>query len=215
MRQSEHVLYITLVDFLLQLLFLGLVLSVIYTALQPDPDEVQANKAFVAEVKKLTGISDLTVLTDELTRLGPLKSAASDVKFVRELEDLMSKVGGQEKALKLLNDESKKAGQGLPSCLPNGKTIANFDAYSDRIELQTPLSVEMNDLLKILKIAPERVAKLGLHEFRDVFGALAARNQTEKCIYNVVLYEHVFDTRPRDKFNGLFVTLKRAASDLH
>lgn len=92
MRQSEHVLYITLVDFLLQLLFLGLVLSVIHSALQPDPDEVQANNAFVAEIKKLTGISDLTVLTDELTRLGPLKSAANDVKFARELESLMTKV---------------------------------------------------------------------------------------------------------------------------
>jgi hypothetical protein len=214
MRQSEHVLYITLVDFLLQLLFLGLVLSVIHSALQPDPDEVQANNAFVAEIKKLTGISDLTVLTDELTRLGPLKSAANDVKFARELESLMTKVGGQEKALKLLNDEIKKAGQGLPSCMPNGKTIATFDAYVDRLELQSPVSPEMNDLLKTLKTSPDKVMKLPLNDFREIFGPVAGRNQTEKCIYNVVLVEHAFDTRPRDKFRGLFVPFTRAASDL-
>ena len=71
MRQSEHVLYITLIDFLIQLIFLGLVLSVIYSASQPSMDEQERATEVLTKIKQLTGISDLTEITDTQTRLGP------------------------------------------------------------------------------------------------------------------------------------------------
>lgn len=159
MRQSEHVLYITLVDFLLQLLFLGMVISVIYSSIQPDPEETQSNKTFIEKVKKTTGISDLTVLTDLLTRLGPLNQAPTNLELGRDLEDAVKKVGGKNEALNLLNAAAKK-GQGRPSCLENGEKLATFHAYSDRIELQMPISNEMTSLLKSLGLSIDSVSKL-------------------------------------------------------
>jgi hypothetical protein len=214
MRQSEHILYITLIDFLLQLLFLGLVLSVIYSALQPDQEETKANQSFVKNIKQLTGISDLTKLTDELTRLGPLQKVYSDVKYGQEAKTLFQKVGGKENASKLLTDEAKKAGQGRPSCMPNSERIATFDAYSDRIELRQPITPEMTKILNFLNISKDKAANIPLSEFRSLFAAMELRNDREKCVYNVFLYEHTFDTRPRDKFRNIFLPSTRPAAGL-
>ena len=213
MRQSEHVLYITLVDFLLQLLFLGMVISVIYSSLQADPKESQINKTFIEQIKKTTGISDLTVLTDLLTRLGPLNPVQARAALGRDLEGAVNKVGGKEEALNLLNAAAKK-GQGLPPCLAKGEKLVAFHSYSDRIEIQTPPSSEMSFLLKYLGISFESVSRLSLSEFARVFAPVAARNQKEQCIYNVVVYEHVYDTRPRDVIRRSFLTEPRPASDI-
>jgi hypothetical protein len=214
MRQSEHVLYITLVDFLLQLIFLALVISVIHTAQQPDPVGVKENEVFISKVKTLTGISDLTILTDELTRLGPLQQAVADKKAAGELDELIKKIGGKEKALKLINDEVKKAGQGLPSCMANSEKIAVFDAYTDRIEIQQPLSKQLIELLGELKISADKLAKPTLDEFRNAMLPLANRNQRENCIFNVTVIEHSYDTRPRDKFRGIFSISSRSAQGI-
>ena len=214
MRQSESIIYITLVDFLVQLLFLDLVLWVIYVSLQPSQEEVTSNRAFVADAKRLTGISDITVLTDELTRLGPLQNIISDAKFGRDLGDLINKAGGKEVVIKILNEESKKTGQGRPSCMPNGGKIATFDSFSDRIELQLPSSPVMDNLLSSLNISRDKILSISLDGFRDQFTPLVVRNERENCIYNVFLYEHTYDTRPRDKFRGIFLPSTRPASDI-
>jgi len=214
MRQSEHILYITLVDFLLQLLFLGLVLSVIHSSLQPDQEETKANQDFIQNIKQLTGISDLTELTDELTRLGPLQNVNSHIKFSHEIETLFKTVGGKDVAIKLLSDEAKKTGQGRPSCMPNGEKIATFDAYADRIELRQPLSPEMSNILSSLNLSKEKVANVSLNEFKSLFSSLETRNDRDKCIYNVTLYEHTYDTRPRDKFRNIFLPFARHANDI-
>lgn len=213
MRQSEHVLYITLVDFLLQLLFLGMVISVIYSAAQPDPEETQLNKSVVEQIKKTTGISDLTVLTDLLTRLGPLNQAQTKIDLGRDLEDVVKKVGGKDEALNLLNAAVKK-GQGLPPCLAKGEKLATFHAYSDHIEIQTPITSEMTSLLKFLGVSLESVSKLSLGDFVKTFSSVVARNQKEQCIYNVVLIEHVYDTRPRDVIRRTFSPQTIPASDI-
>jgi hypothetical protein len=213
MRQSEHVLYITLVDFLLQLLFLGMVLSVIYSSIQPDPEEAQSNKSFIEKVKKSTGISDLTVLTDLLSRLGPLNQASAKVELGRDLDEAVKKVGGKDEALNLLNAAAKK-GQGRPSCIENGGKLATFHAYSDRIELQTPVSPEMTVLLKSLGISVESVSKLSLNDFANTFAPIARRNEKENCIFNVFVIEHVYDTRPRDVIRKSFLPFPRPASDI-
>jgi hypothetical protein len=213
MRQSEHVLYITLVDFLLQLLFLGMVVSVIYTAAQPDPEEAQLNKSIVEQIKKTTGISDLTVLTDLLTRLGPLNQVQTKADLGRDLEDAVKKVGGKDEALNLLNAAAKK-GQGLPPCLAKGEKLATFHAYAERIEIQSPVTSEMSGLLKGLGLTLDSVAKLSLTDFLRVFSPVIARNQKEQCIYNVVLIEHVYDTRPRDVIRKTFSPQTFPASDI-
>ena len=202
MRQSEHVLYITLIDFLIQLIFLGLVLSVIYYASQPSKDEQDKAAEAIAKIKQLTGISDLTEITDELTRLGPLKTAAQNSKLGEDFNKLAGKVGGKEAAFKILTTEANKgSAPGKPYCI-GGLKVATFDAYEDRLELRAPVSSEMSDLLKQLNLSSESVKRIPIKEFSKTFAQLRVIETT--CVYNVVLVEHSFDTRPRDAVNSTF-----------
>ena len=202
MRQSEHVLYITLIDFLIQLIFLGLVLSVIYYASQPSKDEQDRAAEAIAKIKQLTGISDLTEITDELTRLGPLKTAAQNSKLGEDFNKLAGKVGGKEAAFKILTTEANKgSAPGKPYCI-GGLKVATFDAYEDRLELRAPVSSEMSDLLKQLNLSSESVKRIPIKEFSKTFAQLRVIETT--CVYNVVLVEHSFDTRPRDAVNSTF-----------
>lgn len=202
MRQSEHVLYITLIDFLLQLIFLGLVLSVIYSANQPSGDEIEKSVEAITKIQSLTGISDLTEITDELTRLGPLKNAVQNNRVLGEFNKLADKVGGKDAALKILATEANKgSAPGKPYCL-GGLKVATFDAYEDRLDLRYPLSTEMVELLKQLKLSPDFVKRVPIKEFSKTFASLRVIEPT--CVYNVVLVEHSFDTRPRDAVNSTF-----------
>jgi hypothetical protein len=202
MRQSEHVLYITLIDFLIQLIFLGLVLSVIYSVSQPSKSEADRTTEFIAKVKQLSGISDLTEITDELTRLGPLKTAAQNNKLANDFSNLAGKVGGKDAAFKILTTEANKGlAPGKPFC-KGGLIIATFDAYEDRLELRSPVSTEMSELLKQLNLSSELVKKLPTKLFPKIFARV--RVLEKSCVYNVVLVEHSFDTRPRDAVNSTF-----------
>jgi len=202
MRQSEHVLYITLIDFLIQLIFLGLVFSVIYSASQPSQEEVSNATEVTVKIKQLTGISDLTEITDELTRLGPLKNAVQKNELANEFNSLAGKVGGKDAAFKILTTEANKgSAPGKPYCI-GGLKVATFDAYEDRLELRSPVSSEMSELLNRLNVSLELVKKIPIKEFSKIFAQL--RVIEKSCVYNVVLVEHSFDTRPRDAVNSTF-----------
>lgn len=211
MRQTEHVLYITLIDFLLQLLFLGMVISVIYAIAQREDaeslDPKQARDAIerMTEFKRLTGISDLTILTDELTRLGPLQPAAKHIKLGKELEKDVIEAGGPETARRILSEQNAKRGQGKPSCLDNGAKLATFHAYSDQIVLGQPLTRDMERLLSRMNLTAERNSRLSLREFRAAFAQV--KKLEPNCRYNVELVEHSFDTRPRDTVRTAFITM--------
>jgi hypothetical protein len=212
MRQTEHVLYITLIDFLLQLLFLGMVISVIYAIAQSDEkaklDPAMAKDALesMQRVKTLTGISDITTLTDELTRMGPLQTAAKHAELGREMEKDVLGAGGRDAAKKALAEyAARRGGQGKPSCLPDGGRLASLHAYSDRIELHQPMSKEMANLLSRIGLPQDRSARLSLAEFRDAFAPVTRLHP--ECRFNVEIVEHSYDTRPRDAIRSAFAAM--------
>lgn len=212
MRQGEQVLYITLIDFLLQLLFVGVVVSVIYTLSQPGSDEKVDLVEFKDNVKKLTGISDLTEITDELTRLGPLREVEKKLATSKGFNELSTKLGGAEAALKILSIEAGKGtAPGKPWCL-NGRSIAVFDAYLDRIELRAPLSPEMSDLIKNLKINLENYQSVPISEFYKIFGPI--KNFEKDCVFNVTFIEHSYNTRPRDAAYSVFKLSLQKSPDI-
>ncbi len=207
MRQTEHVLYITLIDFLLQLLFLGLVLSVIYYASQPDTnqlDEMRADARQASQLKKLTGISNFTELTDELTRLGPLREARRDLEEYRKISDTVKKIGGVESVSKVLTSHVSKIGQGRPSCLENGAKLTTFDAFVDRIEHRGKISSEFIKILNENNIDSEKITSMSLDEFKIIFSTIDSSSRKKECIYNVNLIEHSYNTKPRDAVRAIF-----------
>jgi hypothetical protein len=181
------------VDFLLQLVFLGLIVGVIYAvAAKGDKDELKQ----VEEIKKLLGTSDLTKLTDELTRLAPLQI------MNRELESAVSSVGGIQKAKKLLGDQAKKQlGQGHVSCLPNSAVVAVFDAFEDHIEVRPPYTPEFKNLLNELGVRTQ-IQPMRLDLFATTFSPLLTNHP--ECRFNARLVEHSHDTRPRDTVSSVF-----------
>ena len=209
MRQSEHILYVTLIDFLLQILFLGMVVSVIYAAsLEPDTESKQIEDVKTAQeniqiIKKLTGISNITELTDLLTRLGPLQQVKARQDDYEKLSTEVRKVGGVEAAQKVLADHAAvSGGQGSKSCLPNKARLATLHVYRDRIELGSYDLKEFPDLLTKLSLTKQKVERLSLDEFSRSFGQVKVL--FPECKFNVDVIEHSFDTRPRDVIRPIF-----------
>lgn len=212
MRQTEHVLYITLIDFLLQLLFLGMVISVIYAIPQSDEeaklDPVEAKDAMegMQKIKELTGISDITTLTDQLIRMGPLQTAEKHAKLGQYLEKDVLGAGGMDAAKKALAEHAaRRGGQGKPSCLPNGGKLASLHAYSNRIELHQPVGKEMVDFLSRIGLPQDRSMSLSLTQFRATFASVASIYPG--CRFNVEIIEHSYDTRPRDAIRSAFAAM--------
>ncbi len=217
MRQTEHILYITLIDFLLQILFLGMVVGVIYAATKDpkveDPKAQQAKSAqeTLLNIKKLTGVSNITELTDLLTRLGPLQQANKKVVDFDNISSDVDKVGGLNSAKKILADHAAiSGGQGSKSCLPNKAKLATLHVFRDRIELGSYDPKEFPDLLEKLSLSKQKVERLSLDEFTKSFGQV--KTLFPDCKFNVDVVEHSFDTRPRDVIRPIFwaATYKKA-----
>lgn len=95
MRRSNEVYFITLIDLLVQVIFLGLVLYVLTKANQEIEDRNrQSDQEKIEALVKANGVSNLTELTDELTKLAPIKELKGTADFI-------SKAGGMEEARKI------------------------------------------------------------------------------------------------------------------
>lgn len=217
MRQSEHILYITLIDFLLQILFLGMVVGVIYAATKnPKSEEQKVEEAKSAQenllnIKKLTGVSNITELTDLLTRLGPLQQAYKNAASFEKIASDIDKVGGLDSTKKILSDHAAiSGGQGSKSCLPNKAKLATLHVFRDRIELGSYDPKEFPNLLEKLSLSKQKVERLTLDEFTKSFSKV--KTLFPDCKFNVDVVEHSFDTRPRDVIRPIFwpATYKKA-----
>src|SRR5687768_4691818 len=90
MRRSDDVFFFTLIDFLLQVFFFGLLLFVVGQALQKNREsDYQREQRAIQELKKTTGVSNITELTDALSKMAPLKE-------LRGTSDFMQRHGGIE-----------------------------------------------------------------------------------------------------------------------
>jgi hypothetical protein len=180
MRRTDTVFLLTLIDFLFQIIFFGVFLYAIYMA---TTDESKRN----SDIKRLQsyfGIGDLTVLTDELTRLGPIEEIRKALKIKLQLGDTqdaeavaqalayIEAKGGKEKidqAIRKLEE-----GAGKPHCItfPANKKVAlelaEVTATDERIVFSEKTE-ELSKLLKRLNINYSNVRDLSFQEFQSAF----------------------------------------------
>ena len=71
-RRSDNVFLLTLVDFLVQIIFFGLFIFVVYQALL-NREAKQYNPGDVNEAIERAGVSNLKELIDELSKLAPIR----------------------------------------------------------------------------------------------------------------------------------------------
>ena len=103
MKKNNDVFFLTLIDFLLQVLFFGLVIFALMSALaHKQKSEKASDDERIRQLVKAAGVSNLTELTDELTKLAPISE-------LKGTSDYLQKLGSVENAQKIA-DMSQQAG---------------------------------------------------------------------------------------------------------
>jgi len=205
MRRSDDVFFFTLIDFLLQVLFFGLLLFVVGQQLKSDDDRNR-----VTEVKqrdlllKAAGVSSITELTDWLTKMAPLDglrgtndfiARSGGQKAVEAAVAAASAAGGVGKVAQLqgqvdaMSDRiAKLEGWGKVSCIPNvtvngvvrPKSIATVVVTDELVTLQNP-TPELHQLLSKHGLRFETVQTLSPLSFRSTFTPVVAKQP--ECRY--------------------------------
>ena len=213
-NENDDVFFLTLVDFLAQVLFFGLFVFVVYQASDTQKREkVESDKAEIAKAVEAAGVSNITELTDELTKLSPtqLKSfndmiaSAGGVKAVQALIAKAKREGGATAAVAHLEEFAKLKGADKPSCLVgvDGETrmLGTILATNEALEF-TASTPELEVLLKRLGRRFEDVQRLPPGRFAAVFGPVLKLEPT--CRYFVVFHERTGLVAPRRAVGQVF-----------
>jgi hypothetical protein len=186
-KTSNDVFFFTLVDFLAQVLFLGLVLFAIHTAAQRRKDaEIPHGKEQLRKLLDAAGVSNLGEVTDLVTRMAPIQQQAGSADFIRQAggieklrreHELVFSVGGIE-LLKRNLEKLKKYDDayGMRPCMiaENGKPqpVATLELHDDFVEFRE-LTPELRRLLRKLKLSYAEIQHLELADFRTQFQKLS------------------------------------------
>lgn len=104
MKQSNDIYFITLIDLFVQIIFLSLLLYVVSKAGEEERmAEQRAAVKNVERIVKAAGVSNITELTDELTKLGPIKEMKGTADFI-------SRAGGASDAARLVSIANQMGG---------------------------------------------------------------------------------------------------------
>jgi len=212
MRRADEVFLFTLIDFLLQVFFFGLLLYVVSQAFAPKPlsaSEEQARQKLLEKAK----VSSLTELTDLLAKMAPLEQLPGTAEFfqknggldgVKKSVDAAQAAGGADKvrdmqsAMRAKDDEieglkGEMKAWGTPSCIYDNvggkirpRTIARVRVYDDRIELDGPTG-EMQALLNSLGREFNSVKSLSHAAFRETFKPLVVQKPNCRYFLEVVV----------------------------
>jgi hypothetical protein len=223
MRRSDDVFFFTLIDFLLQVFFFGLLMFVVGQMLEHRKDVDRAKEEVAKrKVLELTRVSNLTELTDFLSKLVPLDHLRGTKEFidrnggpqqVKAAIDAVRAAGGVEKVKDLqqqvdglTHQVAQLEGWGKVSCIPNvrvgdkyqPKTVARVVVYDDRIVLEDP-SPEMKSVLASLGLEFSAVQQLSPSGFRATFAPLVAKHP--ECRY---FLSRVVHTKYLDPMNAVW-----------
>ena len=205
MRRSDDIFFFTLIDFLLQIFFFGLLLFVAGNALEnQDKNSQQARDKLIESLISSTGVSNITELSDLLTKLAPVDKLRGTADFIernggeKKVEEALKAIqaaGGADRigALKtenaaLVERMAKLEGWGKASCLPNvlvngkllPKTIGTVIVTDNFITLQDP-TPEMLALLRTHGLDFNSVRQLSLSAFRTTFAPVVVKQP--ECRY--------------------------------
>jgi hypothetical protein len=210
MRRSDDVFFFTLIDFLLQVFFFGLLLFVVGQHLKNDEDRNRESEIKQRDtLLKAAGVSSITELTDALTKMAPLDRLRGTNDFVarsggqQAVEAAVaaaSAAGGVEELSKLqgqvdaMTDRiAKLEGWGKVSCIPNvtvngvvrPKSVGTVVVTDEAVTLQSP-TPELLTLLSSHGLTFDAVQTLNLASFRSTFAAVVTKQPECRYFLDVV-----------------------------
>jgi hypothetical protein len=220
-QRSDSVFLLTLVDFLIQIIFFGLFIFVVYQALV-SRDAKQYDRQSVDRAVEAAGVSDLKELIDELSKLAPvtLKGFNSRLgdeaegKQIKEAADAIKKAGGAAGVSNAMDRLAKlEKGSGLPPCLSeaaNGQRkvvlLATAVGNGSTIAFTEP-TPQLIKLLNEVGLSYGSVQSLGLREFPRVFQRVLQKYPN--CRYTIMLRETTRMVDARDAAQQIFYTQLR------
>lgn len=209
-NKREDVLYLTLVDFFLQMLFLVMIALLFYIAVQHDNLKKLEAAAKISQqaqqwedLAKKYNINSVQELLDRLTTLAPIENLEEAKKAL----EFMEKHGGKDKVAEAV--KKMEEGQGKPPCVfaQEGdkkvpKSIATFSASDDTIRLinwQPEFAALAAELGKGELIAE---TQWGLKNFVSSWYKVITLHS--ECRYTVTLQENTRFVEPRDRVQSIF-----------
>lgn len=217
MRRSDDVFFFTLIDFLLQVFFFGLLLFVVGQAVQQNEKadrhlEEQARE----QLFKATGVSNIAELSDLLTKMAPLDELRGTSDFiarnggsegVKAAVAAASAAGGVQKVSELQSQVAvmseriaKLEGWGKVSCVPNitvngklqPKSIATVTVTDEAVIMDSP-TPEMDTLLSSMGLEFSTVKQLSLASFRSTFAPVVVKQPECRYFLKVVTRTRYLD----------------------
>lgn len=209
MNKREDVLYLTLVDFFLQMLFLVMIALLAYIfAQQENAKKLEAAARMSQQAKqwedlaRKNNINSVQELLDKLTTLAPIKNLEDTIKS----GELVNQYGGLDEVAAML--KKLKEGQGKPPCVvqegdkKTPKSIAIFSASDDSIRLiswQPEFTALAAEIGKGELIAD---TQWGLKSFVSSWYKVITLHP--ECRYTVTLQENTRFVEPRDRVQSIF-----------
>lgn len=215
-QRSDSIFLLTLVDFLVQIIFFGLFIFVVhYTIAQRD--KRRYDPAAVDRAVETAGVSDLTELVDELSKLAPIRLKGfnatlgneSDEAQVRKVAEAIREAGGAAGVTNAMQRLAKlEKGSGLPACLDEtvggtrrATTLATATGTSDSIVFDAPTPQFMKVLAEV-GLDFGSVRSLGLRDFGRTFRRILTKHPN--CRYTIVLRETTRMVNARDAAGQIF-----------
>ena len=204
MNRREDVLYLTLIDFFLQMLFLVMIalLAYIYVERRHNAEAKQ-----FLDLAKEYQVSSVQELLDRLQTLAPIKN----LEDAKKAQEFVNANGGLKEVNAMV--EKFKEGQGKPPCvfeMENGlkiaKTVAVFEATNTSIRLISWQS-EFEQLAKQMNQPISANQQWSLRGFSSAWQNVLIKYP--QCRYTVTLYERSNLVAPRDRVQGIFYTKVR------
>lgn len=215
-QRSDSVFLLTLVDFLVQVIFFGLFVFVVYQAML-QRDRRRYDPAAVDRAVEAAGVSDLTELVDELSKLAPVRLKGfnstlgneSDEAQVRRAADAIREAGGAAGVSNAMQRLAKlERGSGLPACLEEtvggvrrAVTLATATGTGSSIVFDAP-TPQMTQMLGEIGLDFRAVRLLGLRDFPRVFRRVLTKHPN--CRYTIVLRETTRMVGARDAAGQIF-----------
>jgi hypothetical protein len=217
MRRADDVFFFTLIDFLIQVFFFGLLMFVIGQAESYRQDEERLkNKHIVERLLSETGFSNLTELTDFLSRLAPPEEFKGIADFfsaqkkdeIKQAMELVQRAGGVEEVRGKLKSYDEKFGKKSCIAKKSDGTIpisAVFTLNDDSITLEQEKE-DFSKLLLGLKKESSQVKVLSTEQFRQVYGNL--KNLYPDCLYHVTVRVNTKYLEPMEAVRSAFRTFR-------
>lgn len=201
MNRREDVLYLTLIDFFLQMLFLVMIALLAYIYVERRHNAEAKQFLDLAKEYKVDSVQELI---DRLQTLAPI----NNLEDAKKAQDFMNANGGLKEVNAMV--EKFKEGQGKPPCifeLDNGlkvaKSVAVFEATNSSIRLIS-WQPEFEQLAKQINQPISNNQQWSLREFSSAWHNVLVNYP--QCRYTVTLHERSNLVAPRDRVQGIFYT---------